>query len=292
MKRPSFSEELKRELAILPFGSNEESKAELFGFVKARGDLNVREGAVVFSLSSLAASRRLFLLAKNLGISILEITVEESHNIRKRSVRVKTNFPDEIFSVDPFEDVAVFSAFLRGLFLASGSMADPRYHYHLEINAFDEVVLKKTRVVLKRFFDINAGVVENSGVVKLYVKSVRDIIAFLEAIGSHEKVGELEKLYEERKLKSDVNRVLNFINANANRTGESNVKQIRAIKLIQEKIGLDKLPDELRMVALSRLENEELTLKELGEKLGMSKNQVYARLRKIMKLAERFGEER
>jgi len=62
--------------------------------------------------------------------------------------------------------------------------------------------------------------------------------------------------------------------------------------LIQEKIGLDKLPDELRMVALSRLENEELTLKELGEKLGMSKNQVYARLRKIMKLAERFGEER
>lgn len=292
MRGPSFSEEVKKELAILPFGSDEESRAELFGFVKARGDLNVREGTVVFSLFSFAASRRLFLLAKKLGVPVLEVMVEESHNIRKRSVKVKTDFPEEVFLTNPFEDVAVFSAFLRGLFLAGGSMADPRYHYHLEINAFDEAILRKTRDALKRFFGVSAGTVESGGMVKLYVKSVRNIIVFLEAIGSHEKVGELERLYEERKLKSDVNRVLNFINANANRTGESNVRQIKAIRLIQEKIGLDKLPDELRMVALLRLENEELTLRELGEKLGMSKNQVYARLRKIMKLAERFGEER
>jgi len=87
----------------------------------------------------------------------------------------------------------------------------------------------------------------------------------------------VEDIVQRRLIVSDVNRSMNFLSANADRIGVSTAKQIRAIQVIDEKIGLDSLEDELRLLAELRLQNEDLSLRELGEMMNppMSKSMVY-----------------
>ncbi|WP_296906062.1 DNA-binding protein WhiA [Thermotoga sp.] len=286
----TFSEEVKEELVRIPFGSRDEVRSELLGFIKARGDFDVKRKQLIFSLHSFAASRRLLNLMKYISAPAVEIVVERSHNIKKRFIKIVTDYSESFMQLDPFFDVALFVSFLRGLFLGGGSMTDPKYHYHLEINLFEEDVLVSTKRALKHFFNVNSGIVELPNTRKLYIKSIRDIITFLEAIGVQEKLKEIERIVTERKVISDVNRTVNFIEANAVRTAESTARQVRAIEMIQKEIGLDKLPEDLRRVALARLMNKELSLRELGKRLNLTKSQLYSKLKRIIKIAERFGD--
>jgi len=288
--RRTFSEEIKEELVKIPFGSRDEARSELLGFIKARGDFDVKKRQLVFSLHSFAASRRLLNLMKYISVPVVEIVVEKSHNIRKRFIKIMTEYSESFMQVDPFSDVALFVSFLRGLFLGGGSMTDPKHHYHLEINLFEEDVLLSTKKALKFFFNVNSGVVELPNTRKLYIKSIRDIMTFLEAIGIQEKLREIERIVTERRVISDVNRTVNFIEANAVRTAESTARQVKAIELIQRRMGLDKLPEDLRKVAFARLMNKELSLRELGKRLNLTKSQLYSKLKRIIKIAERFGD--
>jgi len=102
----------------------------------------------------------------------------------------------------------------------------------------------------------------------------------------------VEDIVQRRLIVSDVNRSMNFLSANADRIGVSTAKQIRAIQVIDEKIGLDSLEDELRLLAELRLQNEDLSLRELGEMMNppMSKSMVYSRIRKLIETAESLEE--
>ncbi|HAA81899.1 MAG TPA: DNA-binding protein WhiA [Thermotoga naphthophila] len=288
--RRTFSEEIKEELVNVPFGSRDEAIAELLGFIKARGDLDVKSRHVVFSLHSFAASRRLLNLMKYLSKPVSEIIVEKSHNIKKRYIKITAEYSESFMMIEPFFDVALFVSFLRGLFLSGGSMTNPRYHYHLEINLFEEETLALTKKSLKDFFNINAGIIELRNTRKLYIKSIKDILVLLEAIGVQRKLEEIDRIVTERKVIGDVNRTVNFIEANAIRTANSTARQIRAIELIKENMGLENLPEDLRKIALVRLRNKELSLRELGKKLNLTKSQIYSKLKRIIKIAERFGD--
>ncbi|PLV60093.1 DNA-binding protein WhiA [Thermotoga sp. KOL6] len=286
----TFSEEVKEELVRAPFGTKDEIRAELLGFIKSRGDFDLKRRQLIFSLHSFAASRRLLNLLKHLSVPVLEIVVERTHNIKKRFIKVVSEYSESFMMVDPFSDVALFASFLRGLFLSGGSMTDPRYHYHLEINLFEKGVLESTKEHLKKYFNIKAGILELQNAHKLYIKSIKDIGVFLEIIGVQRKLQEIERVVTERKVISDVNRTVNFIEANAVRTAESTARQIKAIELVKKRIGLDKLPEDLRKVALARLRNKELSLRELGKRLNLTKSQLYSKLKRIIKMAERFGD--
>ena len=91
-----------------------------------------------------------------------------------------------------------------------------------------------------------------------------------------------------REMKNTINRLVNCETANINKTVNAAVDQINDIKLIQNKNKFEELPEELREVALARLENPECTLKELGEKLvsPIGKSGVNHRLKKIHEFAE------
>jgi hypothetical protein len=110
-------------------------------------------------------------------------------------------------------------------------------------------------------------------------------------MGAFRVVAVLQKAVEVRQIRSDVSRTLNFLTANANKSGQAMARHVKAIRLIEEKIGLDRLPEDLRKIAELRLEYEDLSLRELGELMDppMSKSAVYNRFKKIIKIAESLG---
>ncbi len=294
VKRSTFSDEVKDELARVPIFSKAEAEYELLGFIKARGSVELRHKDILVSLSSFSAARRLVTIVRYLKLyeKSLEIFKEEKLG-RKRIVlnlRNEGALP-KILDMDIPKDTAFLSCFLRGFFLSSGSVTDPRYHYHLEMSAFDKKMLEKVKEKLLKLFGIKSNIVSLKYNFRIYIKSSRDIIEFLNIIGAYESVKFYEKIVKERSIKSDVNRSLNFISANAVRVGTSNARQIEAIRRIIESVGLEILPEELRKIALLRLENEDLSLRELGYLMDppMTKAMVYRRIKKIMDIASRIG---
>ena len=182
-----------------------------------------------------------------------------------------------------------FKAFIRGLFLSAGSCIIPGKNeshakYHLEIyfssyeSAFDtskklEEYGIKTKIVSRREGHI------------LYIKSAEDIKDFVAFLPAPISVLKLTDLIIEREIKNESNRRKNCDLANVNKQVEASGKQIEAIKKIQAVLGLDKLKDDLRTVAVARMENPEETLLELAESLSISKSCLNHRLRRIVSLA-------
>jgi DNA-binding protein WhiA len=124
---------------------------------------------------------------------------------------------------------------------------------------------------------------------RYYLKSGKDIQELFELMGAIRAAAHMEKIITSREIKADINRTLNFLSANAKRTGESNAKQLKIINEVIEKVGLENLPDELRKLVELRLEHEDLTLSELGELFEppLTKSMVYNRFKKLEKLLER-----
>ncbi len=298
MKGTSFSEKVKEELASLEMPMEGELKAEVLGFLKGKGSFNITSGRVRLSLSSLAAARRFVELVNRLlgsGSDYLSVSTRKLDKKKRVEIEIsKDAVPggwrgvmnnEEVFS-EVGEDPVTVGAFTRGIFLASGSITDPRKHYHLEIVTFDMDMLKMLSKKIERVFGISGKVVRLRYSNRLYYKRSASILELLHIMGAVKSASVLERIIREREAKGDTNRSFNFITANAMRSAASIVKQIEAIRMIEETIGLKSLPEDLRRVASARVENEELSLRELGEMLNMSKMKVYTRLRKLIKIAE------
>ncbi len=297
MKGVSFSEKVKEELASLSIPTGRELDAELLGFIKGKGSFNISSGGIRLSLSSLAAARRFVEIVKRIDGSGSEYLSVSTRNLdKKRRVEIEIskdvipNWRDIMNSENIFnrfeKDPVVLGAFLRGLFLASGSMTDPRKHYHLEIVTFDMDMLKKLSKLIEEVFGIPGKVVKLRYSNRLYYKRSSSILELLHVMGALRSAAVVERVIVEKEAKGDTNRSFNFITANAMRSAASIVKQIEAIRKIERKLGMDSLPEDLRRVAQARLENEELSLRELGEMLNMSKMKVYTRLKKLLRIAE------
>ncbi len=297
MKGVSFSEKVKEELSSLNIPTGKELDAELLGFIKGKGSFNIPSGGIRLSLSSLAAARRFVEIVKKVAGSGSEYLSVSTRNLDKKkrveieiSKDVLPNWRDIMDSERIFDsfgkDPAVLGAFVRGLFLASGSMTDPRKHYHLEIVTFDMDMLKNLSNLIEEVFGIPGKVVKLRYSNRLYYKRSSSILELLHIMGALRSAATVERVMMEKEAKGDTNRSFNFITANAMRSAASIVKQIEAIKKIESKLGMDSLPEDLRRVAQARLENEELSLRELGEILNMSKMKVYTRLKKLLRIAE------
>jgi hypothetical protein len=191
--------------------------------------------------------------------------------------------PDYIFS-----DISFFSSFLRGVFVASGSLTDPIKSYHLEIVSHSEELLKLIDKQLIEILGISGRIVRFNYNFRYYIKKSKDIIEVLYFMGAQRAADKMEKIVSAREIKGDFNRSMNFLSANAKKVGESNARQIRLIRKIIDKYGLEILPEDLKNIAITRLENEDLSLSDLGKLFDppLSKTMVYNRLKKIEKIFE------
>lgn len=174
-------------------------------------------------------------------------------------------------------------AIIRGAFLGSGSINNPEKEYHLEIDLSNETNLKELVKLLQQL-DIRVKTFQTS----IYIKEAEEISKFLALIGANKAVMQFEDIRIQKEMRGKVNRLVNCETANLNKTINASVKQIGAIKKLQETGTFQKLEDNLKEIALLRLENPDMPLIELGKLLKepVGKSGVNYRLKKIVEIAE------
>lgn len=180
-------------------------------------------------------------------------------------------------------------AYLRGAFLASGSVSDPRKSYHFEIVCGTEEMAQYLQHLMTGF-QMEAKIVRRKKSYVVYLKDGTGIVDMLNVMEAHVALMEVENVRILKEMRNTVNRKVNCETANINKTVSAAVKQIEEIAFIRESIGFDKLSEGLRDVALTRLDYPEATLKELGELLDtpVGKSGVNHRLRKLSEIAEKL----
>lgn len=180
-------------------------------------------------------------------------------------------------------------AYLRGAFISAGFINDPNKAYHLEFVCSDEVTAEMLMELMEDF-NANTKMVLRKKYYVVYVKdsdTIQDILNVLEA---HKAMMELVNTRIVKDFRNDTNRRVNCDVANAAKALSTGLKQIEDITLIQNTIGLNSLPLQLKEIAEVRLNNPDSTLGELGELLDppVSKSGVNHRLRKISEQAQRI----
>lgn len=184
-------------------------------------------------------------------------------------------------------------AFLRGAFLAGGSISDPEKTYHLELTSRTLSQAHELSKILGTF-KLNARIIRRKGSYVTYLKEGENIVDFLNIIGAHSALMELENVRILKGMRNTVNRIVNCETANLEKTVNASVRQVDNIRYIAENIGFDKLPDSLRDIAELRLEYSDSNLLELGQFLSplLGKSGVNHRLRKLDQIAEKHREEK
>ncbi len=182
-------------------------------------------------------------------------------------------------------------AFLRGAFLACGSISDPKNFYHLElvVNSFEKA--EQIQEVIQTF-QLTAHIVVRKRYYVVYLKEGSQIVDMLNVMEAHQSLMALENIRILKEIANSVNRKVNCETANIHKSVSAARGQIEDILLIQNTIGLEQLPIELKTIALARLEHPSTALKELGELIvpTVGKSGVNHRFRKIKTIADRIRE--
>lgn len=199
-------------------------------------------------------------------------------------------------SEEIFYDNCCRRAFVRGTFLCGGNISNPEKFNHLEIVCTQA---QKADFLLSTLqsFEVAAKTVIRKKYYVVYVKETEQIEDIINICEAHKSLLELEEIRVIKEVRNSINRQVNCEAANINRTVNAAVKQIEDIEYIDKKVGLETLGEGLRDLAKLRLENTEVSLKELGEMLNppVGKSGVNHRLRKISEIADelrsKFGGE-
>lgn len=303
----SFTLDVKEELCTLPI-NHFTAKAEFAGFLKFKGTLEIgRFSHFELTVKDTCVARRVKKLLKimhqgnvdifyrqekrlNAGrLFLLRIAVE---NVREFLNELGLNTIGEV-NERTVSDPILFAAFMRGAFLSSGSIANPVHHHHLEIYYRKLEALNWILKRLENFFGIIGHIVDVSYGYRFYIKNGEMIEEFLNLIGAMRAANLVHSVMMANRIRSDVTRSVNFIEANSKRSGTASLKQIDAIMEIDRRIGLKNLPPKLYKVAKLRLENPAVSLRELGSMLTppVSKSVVHRRLGKILKMVQ-LGEDK
>ena len=183
-------------------------------------------------------------------------------------------------------------AYIRGAFLVSGSMSDPQKSYHFEIVCSSEKQAEQLCILMREFVP-DAKVVRRKKYYIVYIKEGAQIVDILNVMEAYTSLMDLENVRIVKEMRNTVNRKVNCETANINKTVGAAVRQIEDIRLIERKLGLSSLADNLREIAEARLEHPDTPLKELGEYLSppVGKSGVNHRLRKLSEIAEQLREE-
>ncbi len=183
-------------------------------------------------------------------------------------------------------------AFLRGAFLAAGSISDPEKFYHFEIVCTTEAKAGQLKEIMATF-GLDAKIVVRKKYYVVYIKEGSQIVDILNVMDAPISLMELENIRILKEMRNSVNRQVNCETANINKTVSAAVKQIRDIEYIRDTIGFGALPENLEQMAQVRLLRPEATLKELGEALDppVGKSGVNHRLRRLSEIAESLREQ-
>ena len=293
----SFSGKVKEELARTCPPARHCRLAELAAVMDMSGEWETREdGALRVCVRSenIAVVRKCFTLLEktfNIGNEIAVRTAVRRNLHRDSSAYFLYASGDCLRAVRHANVQAVCCkrAFLRGAFLASGSMSDPGKSYHFEIVCN---TLERAQYLcgLMQDFELDARIVRRKKNIIVYLKEGDRIVDVLNVMDAPLALMELENVRILKDMRNNVNRKVNCETANINKTVSAAVKQRDDIEYIRDTVGLSGLPDGLRDVALTRLAYPDASLKELGGLLEnpIGKSGVNHRLRKLSEMADKL----
>lgn len=184
-------------------------------------------------------------------------------------------------------------SFLRGAFLAGGSISDPEKYYHFEIVCGNAEFAQTVQDVMNSL-GFEAKTVKRKNAFVVYLKEGEQIVQILGEMGAGKSLMRLVNVRIVRDFRGKINRQVNCETANLNRTAVTAVRQIEDIQYIGEHLGFGKLAPPLRQMAEVRLQFPEASLKELGEAMDpvLGKSGVNHRLRKLSEIADKLREEK
>jgi len=180
-------------------------------------------------------------------------------------------------------------AFIRGSFIAIGTLSNPENFYHAEFVYPKEFLLLAENIIeLLQSFGLKPKQTERKAHIVIYLKESENIADLLNIMEAHKSLMQLENVRILKEMRNDVNRRVNFETANLTKTVNAAVAQSDAIQYIANTKGLSYLPEQLEAVARLRLEYETASLAEIGRMLSptVGKSGVNHRLRKINEIAE------
>ena len=281
----SFSSEVKEELAGHLGKSRHCQIAELAALIAYEGKSYVAE-----SENQLLRDKYQLLLGKLFQIE--EMSALEDKKRVFSSVKMWDDAAEEPKLSETVNGILLQQnccrrAFVRGAFLAGGSISDPNKSYHFEIVCRTlEQALQLQEVI--NSFDVEAKIVARKKYQVVYLKEGSQIVDILNVMEAHVALMNLENVRILKEMRNSVNRKVNCETANISKTVNAAVQQLRDIEYIKETAGLSSLPDNLREMAMLRLEYPDAPLKELGTYLNppVGKSGVNHRLRKISEIAE------
>jgi cell division protein WhiA len=184
-------------------------------------------------------------------------------------------------------------AYIKGAFLAAGSVSNPRKTYHMEIKAKNRLLADESAKILNSL-GANPKILDRRASSAVYIKEGDQIINFLGIIGAYSHLMEFENIRIMKEMRNNVNRIVNCETSNLDKTVDAGVRQLEDIKLIDTAVGLESLPKPLCEIARLRLVNEDLSLLELSRltKDGIGKSGVRHRMEKISQIAQDIREKK
>ena len=186
------------------------------------------------------------------------------------------------------EDECCRAAFLRGAFLAGGSVTDPEKGYHMEITTTHASVARETYSLLHEITGSTPKTAQRSGGHVLYLKQSDLISDYLTYLGAPIASMGIMEAKLEKELKNRVNRRCNCDYANTSKVVEASQEQITAIRILEERGVLANLPPKLAQAAEARIRNPESSLSELAGMMDppITKPAMNHRLKKLVQMAK------
>ena len=290
----SFSTEVKAELCRDAVGAKTLAVAECCGVLLFCHTFTPREIRVVTASGDFAA-RLPKLLKRASGVTVPEperaggrwvLTVTEPETLQRifsaLDIDTARNLSHHV-NLGLLEEPGCREAFLRGAFLAGGSVTDPAKSYHLELSTAHYSVSRECAALLADLGFV-PGAVTRGGNYVLYYKKSEIIEDLLSTIGATTCAMRVMEAKVEKSMTNSINRKVNCDAANVDKTVAAAQAQLEAIRRIDREYGLDTLPEPLQQAALLRFANPEVSLTDLA-KLSyppVSRSTLSYRLKKLM----------
>lgn len=285
----SFSGDVKEELAKKIPQARHCQIAELVGMFHYCGQVGqTKDGAITLGF----ATERESIVRK--GFTLLKKTYNIYTELRSDDASMSDFFAKVGDLNEPVNSLIIKNpccqrAFLRGVFLAVGSINDPAKGYHMEFVCPTEAKAEQLKSVIMNF-GIEAKIIVRRNSYVVYLKEGESIVDLLNVIEAVNALMEMENARIYKEVTNSVNRRMNCEMSNIRKIVESSSRQIEDILYIRDHYGIDKLPEALAQMAYVRLEFPEAPLQELGEQLDppVGKSGVNHRLRRLSEFADKL----
>lgn len=274
------------------------------GIDPARMRVSMADDEFSVALGHPAVARKVYLLLKGLGACHTVRFERRRSQGHVRGYLVKATplksllaHVDEVIGVDLYsvglpENDDHLRAYLRGAYLARGSLSTPAKTYHMEI-AIEDPNVAESVVAAFRNFDLEPRISRRKGTHVVYLKESEGIGDALRLMGAYAAVLELENVRIVKGMRNRVNRLVNCETANVDKTVNAAVEQLDAIRAIASSGGWPKLPPAWRELAELRLQHPYASFRELGELLSpkVSKSGVSYRMGRIVAMAKEMSKD-